>query len=91
MDNSDKLQVGSLVDHDSFGYGVVLRLEGDCDCRRLAHVQFRSGVKRILLRYAPLTDLGWICARPYLLPAAPAGVDQQLWARYLLGTEDGAS
>lgn len=75
MDKPDTLQVGSLVDHDSFGYGVVLRLEGDCDCRRLAHVQFRSGVKRILLRYAPLTDLGWICI--------PPGVDPRMWAEFM--------
>jgi DNA helicase-2/ATP-dependent DNA helicase PcrA len=51
------LSPGDRVTHDSFGLGTVLRVEGDGD-RAMAHVDFGAeGVKRLLLRYAPVTKL----------------------------------
>ncbi|GAA1899456.1 DNA helicase PcrA [Lapillicoccus jejuensis] len=49
---------GDRVTHDSFGLGTVVRVEGEGD-RALAHVDFGAdtGVKRLLLRYAPLVKL----------------------------------
>nr|MDQ3358086.1 hypothetical protein [Actinomycetota bacterium] len=48
---------GDRVTHDSFGLGTVLRVEGFGD-RAMAHVDFgEMGVKRLLLRYAPLEKL----------------------------------
>ena len=51
------LTPGDRVTHDLFGLGTVLRVEGDGD-RAMAHVDFGAeGVKRLLLRYAPVTKL----------------------------------
>jgi hypothetical protein len=53
------LAAGDRVSHDSFGLGTVLRVEGEGE-RALAHVDFgvrRVGVKRLLLRYAPVEKL----------------------------------
>ena len=52
------LKVGDRVSHDSFGLGSVIRLDGSGD-RTQVHVDFGgdSGVKRLLLRYAPLEKL----------------------------------
>jgi len=51
------LSPGDRVTHDSFGMGTVVRLEGEGD-KTVAHVDFRTeGVKRLLLRYAPVTKL----------------------------------
>ena len=51
------LHPGDRVTHDSFGLGTVLRVEGDGD-KSMAHVDFGAeGVKRLLLRYAPLIKL----------------------------------
>ena len=51
------LSVGDRVTHDSFGLGTVVRVEGEGD-KTMAHVDFGSeGVKRLLLRYAPVTKL----------------------------------
>lgn len=51
------LDVGDKVTHDTFGLGTVVELEGAGD-RAIAHVEFRDeGVKRLLLRYAPVTKL----------------------------------
>ncbi len=51
------LSPGDRVTHDSFGLGTVVRVEGDGD-KAMAHVDFGSeGVKRLLLRYAPVTKL----------------------------------
>jgi DNA helicase II / ATP-dependent DNA helicase PcrA len=48
---------GDRVTHDSFGLGTVVRVEGTGD-NTMAHVDFGStGVKRLLLRYAPLEKL----------------------------------
>lgn len=49
---------GDRVTHDKFGLGTVIRVEGDGD-KAMAHVDFgeTEGVKRLLLRYAPLTKL----------------------------------
>ncbi len=48
---------GDRVTHDSFGLGTVVRVEGTGD-HTMAHVDFGStGVKRLLLRYAPLEKL----------------------------------
>jgi len=52
------LKSGDRVSHDSFGLGTVVRVEGEAD-KAMAHVDFGSdtGVKRLLLRYAPLEKL----------------------------------
>ena len=48
---------GDRVSHDSFGLGTVIRVEGSGD-NTMAHVDFgAAGVKRLLLRYAPLEKL----------------------------------
>ncbi len=52
------LKAGDRVTHDAFGLGIVLRVEGDGE-RAMAHVDFGAddGVKRLLLRYAPVEKL----------------------------------
>ncbi|MGV1030342.1 MAG: 3'-5' exonuclease, partial [Dermatophilaceae bacterium] len=52
------LKAGDRVTHDAFGLGTVLRVEGEGE-RAMAHVDFGKdeGVKRLLLRYAPLEKL----------------------------------
>ena len=52
------LDAGDRVTHDSFGLGTVVRVEGEGD-KAMAHVDFGAdtGVKRLLLRYAPLEKL----------------------------------
>ncbi len=52
------LRSGDRVSHDSFGLGSVIRVEGEGE-RAMAHVDFGgdTGVKRLLLRYAPLEKL----------------------------------
>jgi len=52
------LHSGDRVTHDSFGLGTVVRVEGEAD-KAMAHVDFGAdtGVKRLLLRYAPLEKL----------------------------------
>ena len=51
------LDPGDRVSHDSFGLGTVVALDGVGD-RSVATVDFGSqGVKRLLLRYAPLQKL----------------------------------
>ena len=51
------LAAGDRVLHDSFGMGSVVALEGSGD-RAVASIDFGSqGVKRLLLRYAPVEKL----------------------------------
>ena len=51
------LEPGDRVTHDTFGLGTVVRVEGSGD-KAVAHVDFRAeGLKRLLLRYAPVTKL----------------------------------
>jgi DNA helicase II / ATP-dependent DNA helicase PcrA len=51
------LAPGDRVLHDSFGLGTVVALEGQAE-KSVASVDFGSqGVKRLLLRYAPLDKL----------------------------------
>jgi DNA helicase-2/ATP-dependent DNA helicase PcrA len=52
------LHSADRVSHDSFGLGTVVRVEGEGD-KVMAHVDFgpETGVKRLLLRYAPLEKL----------------------------------
>ncbi len=51
------LEPGDRVTHDSFGLGTVVALEGVGDST-VASVDFGSaGVKRLLLRYAPVEKL----------------------------------
>jgi len=52
------LRSGDRVSHDTFGLGTVVRVEGAAE-RAMAHVDFGAdtGVKRLLLRYAPLEKL----------------------------------
>ena len=51
------LEPGDRVNHDSFGLGTVVALEGAGD-RAVASIDFGSdGVKRLLLRYAPVEKL----------------------------------
>jgi DNA helicase-2/ATP-dependent DNA helicase PcrA len=49
--------VGERVEHDRFGYGTILSLEGQ-EPNIKAMVQFESvGVKTLLLKYAKLRKL----------------------------------
>jgi DNA helicase-2/ATP-dependent DNA helicase PcrA len=51
------LEPGDRVTHDSFGMGTVVAVEGLGE-RSVASIDFRSqGVKRLLLRYAPVEKL----------------------------------
>lgn len=52
------LEAGDKVTHDTFGLGTVIRVEGAGD-RAMAHIDFGgdAGVKRLLLRYAPVEKL----------------------------------
>ncbi len=51
------LEPGDRVLHDSFGMGTVVALEG-VDDKQVASIDFGSeGVKRLLLRYAPVEKL----------------------------------
>jgi DNA helicase-2/ATP-dependent DNA helicase PcrA len=51
------LEPGDRVTHDAFGLGTVIEVEGAGD-RSVAKVDFRDqGVKRLLLRYAPVEKL----------------------------------
>jgi DNA helicase-2/ATP-dependent DNA helicase PcrA len=51
------LEPGDRVVHDSFGMGTVVSLEGSAD-KTVASIDFGSeGVKRLLLRYAPVEKL----------------------------------
>ena len=51
------LDPGDRVIHDSFGMGTVVALEGSGD-KSVASIDFGSeGVKRLLLRYAPVEKL----------------------------------
>jgi DNA helicase-2/ATP-dependent DNA helicase PcrA len=51
------LSPGDRVSHDSFGLGTVITVEGQAE-KSVASVDFGSqGVKRLLLRYAPLEKL----------------------------------
>ena len=48
---------GDRVTHDAFGLGTVIEVEGAGD-KSVAKVDFRDqGVKRLLLRYAPVEKL----------------------------------
>jgi DNA helicase-2/ATP-dependent DNA helicase PcrA len=51
------LEPGDRVSHDSLGLGTVVTLEGTGD-KQVASVDFGSeGVRRLLLRYAPVVKL----------------------------------
>jgi len=51
------LEPGDRVTHDSFGLGTVVSLEGEGD-KAVASIDFgTNGVKRLLLRYAPVDKL----------------------------------
>ncbi|MFT4009892.1 MAG: DNA helicase PcrA [Nocardioidaceae bacterium] len=51
------LEPGDRVSHDSFGLGTVVTIEGVAD-KAVASIDFGSlGVKRLLLRYAPVEKL----------------------------------
>ncbi|TWP35964.1 DNA helicase PcrA [Leekyejoonella antrihumi] len=52
------LDGGDRVTHDSFGLGTVVRVEGQGE-RAMAYIDFGgdTGVKRLLLRYAPVEKL----------------------------------
>jgi DNA helicase-2/ATP-dependent DNA helicase PcrA len=53
----DDLVVGSKVNHERFGHGVVKAIEG-LGPERKAEIEFDSGgVKKLLLRFAKLTLL----------------------------------
>ena len=54
---SCRCRAGDRVSHDSFGLGTVVAVEGQGD-KSVASVDFGSqGVKRLLLRYAPVEKL----------------------------------
>jgi len=51
------LDPGDRVSHDSLGLGTVVAIEGSGD-RMVASIDFGSqGVRRLLLRYAPVEKL----------------------------------
>ena len=51
------LNIGDRVSHDTFGLGVVVKVNGEGD-RAEATINFGSaGEKRLLLRYAPVEKL----------------------------------
>jgi DNA helicase-2/ATP-dependent DNA helicase PcrA len=51
------LEPGDRVTHDTFGLGSVVTVEGVGE-RAVASIDFRTGgVKRLLLRYAPVEKL----------------------------------
>jgi DNA helicase-2/ATP-dependent DNA helicase PcrA len=51
------LAAGDLVTHDKYGLGTVTAVEGDA-ANQIARVEFREeGVKRLLVRFAPLAKL----------------------------------
>jgi DNA helicase-2/ATP-dependent DNA helicase PcrA len=51
------LEPGDQVTHDTFGLGTVVLVEGSGESA-MAHVEFRDqGLKRLLLRYAPVEKL----------------------------------
>ena len=51
------LEPGDRVTHDTFGMGSVVAVEGSGE-RAVASIDFRTGgVKRLLLRYAPVEKL----------------------------------
>ncbi|TQL70164.1 DNA helicase-2/ATP-dependent DNA helicase PcrA [Nocardioides albertanoniae] len=51
------LEPGDRVTHDSFGLGTVVTIEGAAD-KQVASIDFgETGVKRLLLRYAPVEKL----------------------------------
>ncbi|MDR3108010.1 MAG: DNA helicase PcrA [Bifidobacteriaceae bacterium] len=51
------LKAGDLVTHDKYGLGTVTSVEGG-GLNQVARVEFREeGVKRLLLRFAPVTKL----------------------------------
>ncbi|WP_122263473.1 DNA helicase PcrA [Ornithinimicrobium cerasi] len=54
----ERLSTGDRVNHDSFGLGTVVRVEGTGK-HTMAHVDFggETGVKRLLVRVAPLEKL----------------------------------
>lgn len=46
---------GDMVEHQSFGEGIIQAVEGHGD-KKIAHVHFaNAGFKKLLLRYAPVT------------------------------------
>ena len=52
------LDPGDRVQHDSFGLGTVVAVEGPGTDNAVASIDFGSeGVKRLLLRYAPVEKL----------------------------------
>ncbi|GLY27776.1 DNA helicase PcrA [Kineosporia sp. NBRC 101731] len=50
------LEPGDRVTHDTFGMGRVVEVVGEGD-KTVAHIDFGEGVKRLLLRYAPVVKL----------------------------------
>jgi DNA helicase-2/ATP-dependent DNA helicase PcrA len=51
------LETGDLVTHDKYGLGQVIAVEGE-GANQVARIEFRAeGIKRILVRFAPVTKL----------------------------------
>ena len=51
-DKNDDLKPGDLINHDNFGHGVIINMNGD-----LIDVAFRSGVKKIKKNHKSVTKL----------------------------------
>lgn len=49
---NDDLKPGDLIDHDSFGHGVIININGD-----LIDVAFKSGLKKIKKNHKSITKL----------------------------------
>lgn len=57
-DNPADMQTGMQVEHQRFGYGKIISLEGTMD-NRIANIYFeQAGNKRIMLKYAKLHIVG---------------------------------
>ena len=57
MGIASEIAVGMKVEHQKFGIGKVLSLEGGIS-NRMASIDFGEGAKKIMLNYAKLRIVG---------------------------------
>lgn len=51
-ENSEELKLGDLIDHETFGHGVIINMSGD-----LIDVAFKSGVKKVKKNHKSIKKL----------------------------------
>lgn len=51
-EESDNLRLGDLINHETFGHGVIVKMEGD-----LIDVAFKTGVKKMAKNHKSITKL----------------------------------